>query len=84
MNPLLRLEDFLPPPGFEKIYLLATNDRHGLNNGVFILRVNDWSLRLLSAAMAFHHFNPDISLKYTEQSAMEEVIKNVCRLLLLL
>lgn len=79
MNPLLRLEDFLPPPDFDRIYLLATNDRHGLNNGVFMLRVNEWSLKLFSAALAFRHYNPDFPLKYSEQSAMEEIMNLVSK-----
>jgi hypothetical protein len=73
----VRLEEFLPPPEFENIHLLATNDRHGLNNGVFLLRVNAWSLKLFHNALAFHHYRPDIKLKYSEQSGMEEVLKEV-------
>ncbi|KAF2838866.1 glycosyltransferase family 34 protein [Patellaria atrata CBS 101060] len=75
-NPLMPLEAFIPPQAdFSHIYLLATNDRHGLNNGVFMLRVNDWALKLFAHALAFHHFRPDVDLKYTEQSAMEEMLK---------
>lgn len=77
MNPLLPLEAFLPPPELKHIHLLAANDRHGLNNGVFFLKVNDWALKLFAAALSFHHYRPDIPLKYTEQSAMEEVLKEV-------
>ena len=75
MNPNLQLEMFIPPAGFENIHLLMTNDRHGLNNGVFFFRVNEWSLKFFSLSLAFGHYNPEVKLKYTEQSAMEEVMK---------
>lgn len=75
MNPLLPLEMFIPPPDFDNIYLLTTNDRHGLNNGVFFLKVCDWSLKLFATALAFPHYNPGFKLQYSEQSAMEEVLK---------
>lgn len=77
MNPLLPLEVFLPPANFEHIHLLATNDRNGLNNGVFMLRVNDWALKLFSYAISLTHYRPEVKLRYTEQSAMEEILKEV-------
>jgi hypothetical protein len=81
MNPLLPLEMFIPPQGFDHIHLLTTNDRHGLNNGVFFLKVCEWSLKLFSTALAFPHYNPDVKLKYSEQSAMEEILKVVSKIL---
>lgn len=76
MNPQIPLDIFLPPEDkFSHIHLLCTNDRHGLNNGVFLLRVSEWSFKFFAAALAFHEYNPNVVLKYTEQSAMEEAIK---------
>ena len=77
MNPLLPLEAFLPPPELSHIHLIAANDRNGLNNGAFLLQVNDWALRLFAAALSFHMYRPDVKLRYSEQSAMEEVLKEV-------
>ena len=77
MNPSLPLEIFIPPAGFEHINLLMTHDRNGLNNGVFFLRVCEWSLDLFSTAMAFPYYKPEVHLQYTEQSAMEEVLRIV-------
>jgi len=77
MNPKMPLEIFIPPPRMNHINILTTDDRHGLNNGVFFLRVCEWSLKLFSNAIAFPHYKPDVKLKYTEQSAMEEVLKTV-------
>jgi len=75
MNPNVPLQAFLPPD--EKINLVVTNDRHGLNNGVFLIRVNEWAIRLFSAALSLKEYNPDIQLKYSEQSAMEETMRRV-------
>ncbi|KAH7399384.1 hypothetical protein BKA66DRAFT_451684 [Pyrenochaeta sp. MPI-SDFR-AT-0127] len=54
--------------------LLVNNDMNGLNNGVFLLRVNHWAIELFTAILAFRHYKPDIDLPFTEQSAMEHVI----------
>jgi len=55
-------------------HLLVTNDFNGLNNGVFLLRVNSWAIELFNSILAFRHYNPGVELKFTEQSAMELVI----------
>ncbi|CAN9128025.1 hypothetical protein AA0119_g5752 [Alternaria tenuissima] len=71
MNPKVPLQVFLPP--VQDVHLVVTNDRHGLNNGVFFIRVNEWAIRFFAAALSLKEYNPDIQLKYSEQSAMEEV-----------
>ncbi|KAL3420061.1 galactosyl transferase gma12 mnn10 family protein [Phlyctema vagabunda] len=77
MNPNIPLDIFIPPsPEFDNVNLLVTNDRHGLNNGVFLIRVNDWSVKLLSGIISYHFFRPQVELKYTEQSGMEEMIQD--------
>ncbi|PNH37521.1 hypothetical protein VD0004_g9269 [Verticillium dahliae] len=55
----------------DNIYLLATKDWNGLNNGVFLVRINRWSIDLFSAILALRHYWPDADLPFTEQSAME-------------
>jgi len=79
MNPQISLDLFIPPsPEFSYVNLLATNDRHGLNNGCFLIRVNAWAVKLLTATIAFHTFRPEVKLQYSEQSALEEMIEDVC------
>ncbi|KAH9864537.1 hypothetical protein J1614_010472 [Plenodomus biglobosus] len=76
MNPQIPLNIFVPPsPAFDHIHLLVTNDRHGLNNGVFFCRVSAASFKFFANALSFKEYEPDVQLKYTEQSGMEEVIK---------
>ncbi|KAF2179427.1 glycosyltransferase family 34 protein [Zopfia rhizophila CBS 207.26] len=76
MNPQLPLDIFIPPePQFSNIHMLVTNDRHGLNNGVFMVRVSQWAFKLFASALSIREYQPEIPLKYTEQSGMEEVIK---------
>lgn len=58
-----------------EVNLLVTNDFNGLNNGVFLLRVNQWAISLFTAILAFRHYKPDVELPYTEQSAMEYLIQ---------
>jgi len=78
MNPQIPLDVFIPPsPEFDYVNLLATSDRHGLNDGCFLIKINDWSVKLLSGVISFHHFRPQVQLKYSEQSALEEMIEDV-------
>ncbi|KAJ4264371.1 hypothetical protein NW762_005569 [Fusarium torreyae] len=58
----------------DKTHLIVTNDWNGLNNGVFLVRVNQWAIELFSAITAFRYYRPNVSLPFTEQSAMEIVM----------
>ena len=79
MNPQIPLDVFIPPgPEFNYVNVLVTNDKHGLNNGCFLIRINPWAVKLLSAVIAFHTFKPEVKLQYSEQSALEEMIEDVC------
>ncbi|KAF2831338.1 galactosyl transferase GMA12/MNN10 family protein [Ophiobolus disseminans] len=59
-----------------EVNLLVTNDFNGLNNGVFLLKVNEWAIALFTSILAFRHYEPDVVLPFTEQSAMEHVIQS--------
>ncbi|KAL9081854.1 MAG: hypothetical protein Q9159_006956 [Coniocarpon cinnabarinum] len=74
-NPRVPVETFLPPVEYNDIHLLLTNDFNGLNNGIFPIRVCMWSIDFLAAVMAYSHYNPDVTLKFHEQSAMERLLK---------
>lgn len=65
---------FLPPLETNK-NLIVTNDWNGLNNGVFLVRVNTWAIDLFTTTLAFRYYRPETALRFTEQSAMEIVIK---------
>lgn len=77
LNPHIPIEVFLPPPGseFENIHLMFSNDWNGLNNGVFPVRVNQWSVNLFSAITSFRHYRPDTSLQFRDQSAMDILMR---------
>ncbi|CAK4012245.1 glycosyltransferase family 34 [Lecanosticta acicola] len=77
LNPYIPIEVFLPPPGsqFDDIHLLYSNDWNGLNNGVFPVRVNQWSVQLFSAITSFRHYRPDTPLTFRDQSAMDILLR---------
>jgi hypothetical protein len=77
LNPHVPIETFLPPPGseFEEVHLLYSNDWNGLNNGVFPVRVNQWSVKLFTAIVAYRHYKPNEPLVFRDQSAMDNVMK---------
>lgn len=78
LNPNVPIEIFLPPPGseFEDVHLIYSNDWNGLNNGVFPVRVNVWSVQFFSAIVAYRHYKPDDQLVFRDQSAMQEVMQH--------
>ena len=77
MNDLIPLEAFLPPPTpqWTHVNLLAVNDLQGLNDGVFLLRVCEWSVYFLAAGLSFRQFRPEIALRYDEQGALNHLVR---------
>lgn len=77
LNPNVPLEAFLPPandPAYSHVSFICGDDHHGLNYGGFLIRVEPWTLHLLSAAMALPSFRPDLALPFTDQSAVEWIV----------
>lgn len=62
------------PSKEQNINLLITQDTRGLNAGVFMIRVSEWSVNFLSDVIAFRHFKPDVELPFDEQTAMEQLL----------
>lgn len=75
MNPKISLDNFLPPEEYNHIHLLMTNDGHGLNNGVFFIKVHPWSVELISTVIAYPIYRPDVELEYRDQSALDNILK---------
>ncbi|KAJ5247334.1 hypothetical protein N7468_002317 [Penicillium chermesinum] len=71
------LETFLPPPELSDIHLLLTQDWNGMNNGVFFIRVHEWSVKLLAAAISYTTVHPDADLYWTDQSALDNIFEDV-------
>ncbi|KAF2767441.1 hypothetical protein EJ03DRAFT_315872, partial [Teratosphaeria nubilosa] len=72
LNPYIPIEVFLPPAGeeFEDVHLVYSADWNGLNNGIFPIRVTQWSVELLSAVVAYRYYRPDEPLLFRDQTAM--------------
>lgn len=64
LNPAIPKTLFLPPNDFEEVYFLGPKDWEGFNSGGFFIRVNEWSLQMLTEAMAVPLLRPDIDLRY--------------------
>jgi len=80
MNYNVPLELFLPPPAtYPSINCLVTDDHRGLNNGVFFLRVNDWSIWLMTAVLGYQKAGcrPPGKLRTEDQGALENIITEV-------
>ncbi|OQU96125.1 hypothetical protein CLAIMM_02254 [Cladophialophora immunda] len=73
LNPKIPLEIYLPPPEVQGVHFLCGNDHNGLNDGAFLLRINDYSVHLLASSLSVETFRPTVDLRYSEQSAIEHV-----------
>ncbi|KAF2127163.1 glycosyltransferase family 34 protein [Dothidotthia symphoricarpi CBS 119687] len=67
------LSSFLPPVDTNR-NIVVTTDWNGLNNGIFFLRVNKWAIDLFTATLAYRYYRPEVFLRFTEQSAMQNVL----------
>jgi hypothetical protein len=76
MNQEIPLEIFEPPSDFKHINWMAAKDSNGLNAGVFILRVNTWSLNLLARTMTYKHEHPDEDYVFEEQTVLARLTEN--------
>jgi hypothetical protein len=80
MNPKIPLEIFLPPPAtYPSINCLVTDDHRGLNNGVFFLRVDHWSVWLMTAVLGYQKVGcrPPGKLRTEDQGALENILREV-------
>jgi hypothetical protein len=74
LNPKIPLDLYLPPSDVHGVHFLCGNDHNGLNDGAFLLRVNDYSVHMLAASLSVETFRPNVDLRYSEQSAIENVV----------
>jgi hypothetical protein len=74
LNPHIPLSAFHPPSSSKQwshIFALVCQDQHGLNTGVFALKVDRRAAMLMAATLSTQHTHPHVPLKYNDQSAME-------------
>lgn len=76
MNPNIPLDIFLPPQErFASINLLISNDFNGLNAGVFLLKINSWTVEFLSAIISYRYYKYG-KLFFAEQTAIDELLRD--------
>lgn len=76
MNQEVSLEIFEPPSDFNYINWMAGKDHNGLNAGIFLLRVNQWSLNLLNRVMTYKHYHPNEEYVFEEQTILARLTEN--------
>lgn len=61
MNPIVPWSTFLPrADSFSDIHIVGAKDWNSFNPGVFLIRVNGWSVKLLTQVFALKHIRTDI------------------------
>jgi hypothetical protein len=74
MTPNMSLEAFLPPSRLSDIHLLLTKDWNGVNNGIFFIRVREWSVALLSGVISYPSLNPNVPPFWADQPALSNLL----------
>ena len=75
LNPNVPWSIFLPPADFEEIHLLASKDHNGFNAGMMILRVHEWTVKMLSEVLALRQLRPEVEYLFYDQGATKWVIE---------
>jgi len=76
MNKEIPLDIFEPPLDYSHINYIAARDWNGLNAGVLILRVNTWTVDLLSRVMTYKHYHPEEDYVFEEQTILARLTEN--------
>jgi len=71
-NPNIKLENFIPED--ERIHFIAAADRHGLNAGVFLIKVHPWSLNFMMRSLAYKYYHKGKHLEYEDQTSMNNIL----------
>lgn len=81
LNPNIPWTLFLPPSDFSDIHFLGGRDwgsGSGFNAGVFFVRINEWSVKMLTEVAALPDLRTDVEIDYNaEQTAFKWVFKRV-------
>ena len=78
MNPNIPWSIFLPPSDdFSDIHIVASNDWGTFNSGVFLVRVCEWSVNILTNSAALPEVRSDVELRgdFVEQDAMQWIFR---------
>ena len=75
LNPAVPWTLFLPPSEFDDIHMLGTRDHNGFNAGMLMVRVHEWSVKMLSEVIALRQFQPWVELPFYDQSAIQWVFE---------
>jgi len=72
LNPNIKLESFIPEDN--DIHFIGTRDQNSLNAGLFMIRVNSWTLNFLMRAMSYQYYNPDRRVSFSDQASLNNVL----------
>lgn len=81
LNPNIPWDLFLPPSDFSDIHFIGGRDWGSgsrFNAGVFFVRINEWSVKMLAEVSALPDLRPDVQIGFNaEQSAFKWVFKQI-------
>ncbi|KAK3174012.1 hypothetical protein K4F52_010318 [Lecanicillium sp. MT-2017a] len=75
LNSAVPSEIFLPPPDLDDVHFVGTKDHNGLNTGVIFVHVHPWSVSMLTDALAYPKYFPEVDLGFNaDQESMARVM----------
>ncbi|ORX76536.1 hypothetical protein BCR32DRAFT_296185 [Anaeromyces robustus] len=80
INPNIKIEAYLPSDEMSKThFIIADDDKKGggydgVNGGVFIIEIHEWSLDFLMRSITYPYYNTKKKLIYPDQQAMNNVL----------
>ncbi len=77
LNSAIPSEIFLPPPDLEDVHFVGAKDHNGLNTGVIFVHVHPWSVSMLTDALAYPKYRPNVDLgSNADQESMAKIMTN--------
>jgi len=81
LNPNIKLETFLPNEKMNKIHLIAAYDYNGrkdyccgINAGILLIRVHEWSLNVFMRAISYPYYNKNMYLENHDQTSLNNIL----------
>jgi len=79
-NPNIKLESFLPGEKMNTVHIITAFDSlrfdgyDGINAGVLLIRVHEWSLNLFMRVMTYPYYNKEKPILYADQTSLNNIL----------
>ena len=75
LNPEVPWTIFLPPADFDDIHVLGSKDQNGFNAGMMLLRVHEFTVKMLAEVISLRQLRPEVEYPFYDQGATKWVLE---------